>query len=984
MIKVIGKDGNIHEIMNQEVPEYLQSGEYTLHPDGEITIHDKEHGRMTVPASQAVRAIQDRSMFIPEETLEQEKQRDIDENDPLRAAAATVAGVGRGVMPFAGTDWAMIKMGIKPNTLKKLKEDFPELSLGGEIGGFVIPTPTKIATVGSAALKGLQAGTQAMGLGNKALKTLEYAKAAAKPFVSFDPALKWASKAENSLAKKFLEKKLGDKYLAKVAATPALVPAMAQLEASNILSENLLEDKGFNAESLFTTDSLKKVLFGSAVAQGIPFIGSALFDAGKAGKAKLGDTIGRRIFQKKPNLITPSESRTLKHFGAETGSYIKKHSNKQQAQLANYLKAITSEDSLPHLSDEALNANYQDKLQEYLSSGKTKEQAADLLEKNYPDLIGKAKDFVEGKKIKFARSAITIPLNEVSTRNNYFKNVGIKLLDDSKIKLDNSYEGIIESSMKEYTGAGDLFKVQAQKKLKGILKSPIEVTNELVDGFNKIIKPNLYPKVAERFNLFADGLKKQMLEDGNIIKPSTLIDARRAFDDAIYEMKQFSPHVASKVKSLRWVFEKHLDDIVDKTVGKNLVGKDLDKINENIEKLLIEKRSTADKIFETFQAKLEDPSIAGDQEKLNAYIMKNKHKFKEVKKYDDVLAEISKLNNDLTMAKAYRDYQNGKMIYKNSIDTDEIISHEMTRERKNNFFSLTANIHGGIGALVGGLSGGAIPAMIGAGIGAAFRKGQQEYGDAFMAYYHDVLHETVMKNFSKVGQLANDLVKPDISNIKRVIPISLMKVKVDDEKLDDDGKKIEEFNQNPETSLNQIRENNLPFYDIFPDEAVYLEEFVRMAGGFLNEKNPYKVQDPLVQSRTPSNTEKTSFTRYLNYVDNPETIFDEIAKGYLSSEALETLQRVYPTTFQTLQEALMVTFSELNDEDKNKLNNNQLRIINQILGNGGSRVYQPQNISFLQSNFQQNKPTMKNSNIVGKGPSRSMTESQMAMNRRQV
>jgi hypothetical protein len=68
---------------------------------------------------------------------------------------------------------------------------------------------------------------------------------------------------------------------------------------------------------------------------------------------------------------------------------------------------------------------------------------------------------------------------------------------------------------------------------------------------------------------------------------------------------------------------------------------------------------------------------------------------------------------------------------------------------------------------------------------------------------------------------------------------------------------------------------------------------------------PYKI----------SNADTAKFSRYLDAINNPTKIYDQIKAGNVSADYMEAVKTVYPQVFQKMQEETLQNITEL-DEDK--------------------------------------------------------------------
>lgn len=116
-------------------------------------------------------------------------------------------------------------------------------------------------------------------------------------------------------------------------------------------------------------------------------------------------------------------------------------------------------------------------------------------------------------------------------------------------------------------------------------------------------------------------------------------------------------------------------------------------------------------------------------------------------------------------------------------------------------------------------------------------------------------------------------------------------------------------------------------------------------------KRPYEATFPSGKQKpyTPSAQEIAKFERYLQAVDSPMSIMQDLESGTLTREHVEALRVVYPRLFSELQQNVL---AELQDSDEGKLSYNKRVQISMLLEIPGDASLIGHNIAALQSNFQ--------------------------------
>lgn len=116
-------------------------------------------------------------------------------------------------------------------------------------------------------------------------------------------------------------------------------------------------------------------------------------------------------------------------------------------------------------------------------------------------------------------------------------------------------------------------------------------------------------------------------------------------------------------------------------------------------------------------------------------------------------------------------------------------------------------------------------------------------------------------------------------------------------------------------------------------------------------KRPYEATFPSGKQKpyTPSAQEIAKFERYLQVVDSPLSVMDDLESGALTREHVEALRVVYPRLFSELQQSVL---EQLRDADESKLSYNKRVQISMLLEIPGDASLIGHNIAALQSTFQ--------------------------------
>jgi len=126
---------------------------------------------------------------------------------------------------------------------------------------------------------------------------------------------------------------------------------------------------------------------------------------------------------------------------------------------------------------------------------------------------------------------------------------------------------------------------------------------------------------------------------------------------------------------------------------------------------------------------------------------------------------------------------------------------------------------------------------------------------------------------------------------------------------------------------------------------------------FLNEKMKATTPAPnaYLIGNKPTSKAIYEYGIYSKYVRDPDAIYDDIGtKGYVPSQAIEVLQRVYPARYSQLQVSLLGMLADA-QANRYRINKRQRGIIDKILDRSTDGMSVAQ-INALQQTFQQNAP----------------------------
>jgi hypothetical protein len=163
------------------------------------------------------------------------------------------------------------------------------------------------------------------------------------------------------------------------------------------------------------------------------------------------------------------------------------------------------------------------------------------------------------------------------------------------------------------------------------------------------------------------------------------------------------------------------------------------------------------------------------------------------------------------------------------------------------------------------------------------------------------------------------------------------------EKAKDSYKAVQE---DPESFIRKYTENNSQLMNAAPQTGNALQQRIVAGVQFLQTKVPYKDQEYIGEKIQPSRSELLKFNDYLEAVERPEVIYDQLKQGYLNPATLETLRTVYPKTYESIQAEVLAKMPKT-------LTRAQKIQLQPLLGSKVTPAMDPRNLMFLQNKTQQ-------------------------------
>jgi hypothetical protein len=189
--------------------------------------------------------------------------------------------------------------------------------------------------------------------------------------------------------------------------------------------------------------------------------------------------------------------------------------------------------------------------------------------------------------------------------------------------------------------------------------------------------------------------------------------------------------------------------------------------------------------------------------------------------------------------------------------------------------------------------------------------------------------ESFLKAGQKVGKVTNK------ASLKYITGMN-----VKNEKEIED--KIGYYSQDPAAIIENFTNNNKSLIDAAPKTAEAAQSRIIKAVEFLNSKAPKKDETPFNDAQIPK-SDLMKFKNYVEAVENPYSVLENLKSGYFTPESGEAIRVVYPQMFEAIKQEF------LNNMGNFKLGEKQKAEISKILGLDSRKAYTPQGFNILQN-----------------------------------
>lgn len=302
-------------------------------------------------------------------------------------------------------------------------------------------------------------------------------------------------------------------------------------------------------------------------------------------------------------------------------------------------------------------------------------------------------------------------------------------------------------------------------------------------------------------------------------------------------------------------------------------------------KELRELRINLDKVAKYNGSKLEPTAIQEAAREMRTWIE------------DEVMSRVGKLDESLL-----EKYKGAKKNYGLSIDAGKIVDAAAKKAAKDSNFSL---FYSGVGSAVGASVAGVPGAIVGGLVGGAARNALREFSGALSVFMSRNLAKNVEQYEKLIDSTAKAFFRPLEAGTKAYIIVPKDNDK-DIAKID--YKRLMAEISDREKYVEDFVDKNEDLFAQYPETSQKILDTTLRARDFLLTKipqNPYVGNPWKEKTWEPSPLEINKYMRYREAVNNPSTILRQIRDGYVTPEAIEVLNMVYPETKDQLMKSFL-------------------------------------------------------------------------------
>jgi hypothetical protein len=266
---------------------------------------------------------------------------------------------------------------------------------------------------------------------------------------------------------------------------------------------------------------------------------------------------------------------------------------------------------------------------------------------------------------------------------------------------------------------------------------------------------------------------------------------------------------------------------------------------------------------------------------------------------------------------ALKEYKTLKLKYQRLNAAADMAEDSATRANKNQMFGVTDKALAGAGIIHGLATGNPLVAATGIATSALHHVAQQR-GNSTAAVALDKLSDliAIRKTVESMDErMSNGVAGFLEGKPPQHEPVLFRSAKARDEAFDQVSKRVRIASSDPEKAADSVSRALQGAYAHAPKIARSATSAAARAAVFLAAKLP---PNPPPRSITPQFEKpsvdpatKDKFLRYAKAADDPLSVVDDMAKGRLTREGVETIREVYPKLFESLQKEALTKCSDL-------------------------------------------------------------------------
>ena len=959
--------------------------------DGRLLVELSDGRRGTIEEFELGDAMKDGAKVITQDQLKQEKDfAEAEESPVLAGALATMRGASAGFSDLLAKQTGL----ITEQKLRNLQEAHPTISAGFEVAGAVAP----VLFSGGAGLAGRAAVQRMIAEGmTKEAAELAVSKmgqsvvnkiASAAPSAMIDSIGAIAGAKAAPLVGKALSKTTSNVINKAVTLGIGSSVEGAMFGVGKLISEDQLGNAEFNAENLLATIGESAAL-GGVLGGATSLASSGISKIYDKTKQFVKSNIGDKVFNTAINQIEGSES-----FKKELLDKYKAGEHLEDGILAlkdpeiQRIKQTYPEAPITKGMESALkpvknieNYLYDAPTMQGDEIRKAAKDVVDYVGKTVDDIWNGAKSASPQETGELIRQKFFADLNSHwSNGKGFYSDLmnefgGVPVRDAQRTKLSNlirnsdafriASEGAEVKKVLGIVEDKKLLKAQHAQELQALGLNQRQINQVFKTGVNKSLEKELAEKGISSYKV-SNLLKQQ--SKGIAKKELTLRQVKSLQSDIGAKIKETSGEERRLLREVHTELRTMMDSIIKDSVGSgpasSKVIKGLNEANEEY----VRAYAVKDKISELFGIKGSDfDTVLETLEKTSSIDLNNK--FLNLKKSDkafELIKEFPEIGK-LVLATKQKELINKHLLQDGEINFSGLKKSlsKMTKEERELFFDGNSQAQQKFMDALTLYE--KRPKTLNPS-GTDVRRELREMLSPKSIIQNWTLQELYKGNQSALGRSVNEIIpvlgtiekssnngKRKISdavdeflkygkNAGKVTNKAALKaitgMNVTNEKEIED--KVDYYSQDPALIIENFTNNNRQLLDSAPNTAEATQATLIKAVQFLGSKSPKKDVSPFNDSPV-SRSDLLKFKNYVEAVENPYSVIENLKHGYFTPESGEAIQTVYPAMYEAIRQEFTGRF----DEFKN-LSENQKSTISRILQIDTRKAYTPKGFQTLQ------------------------------------